>query len=332
MKQTPKTSKGAYIVPENSAKINTFETLKRDFEADPAGNVYPLACACVASVLRKLADPTRKTSPADGMTANSGVSPVIMGLRRDLWRDSSSLRSLEWAGMNATRGGYNDNGDCIAVEVDPDAVATLEALSMETLSDASDLLHTAVLSLLEQAQSHASGEGWTDTPYNVRRLARKVYIRLDDSAEYREEETTPMQEVYRAIRRAVQSSATVQTDPRNGYVYLEDFTESMDAIYYRMGKYADMGGSCTDINGRPSGEYTAGGISSAMEYNAVLDALNLTRRQREIVELRMRGYGYKAIATYLGVDPRAIHNGLDRIRAKCEKIGFTPDMWEEMSR
>lgn len=332
MKHSEIKSKGASIVPENPMKVNNFETLKRDFEADPALNVYPLAVACVASVLKKLADPTRKTSPANGMTANSGVSPVIMGLRRDLWRDSSSLRSLEWAGMNAFKAGYNDDGDCIAVEVDPDAIAVLDALPFETLSDASDLIQTAVVALLEQAQSYASGEGWTDTPYTVNRLSRKVYIRLDDSAEYREEETAPMQEVYRAIRRAVQSSATVQTDPRNGYVYLEDFTENMDAIYYRMGKYADMGGACTDINGKPSGEYTSGGIVSGMEYNAVLDALNLTRRQREIVELRMRGYGYKAIATYLGVDPRAIHNGLDRIRAKCEKIGFTPEMWEEMSR
>ena len=206
------------------------------------------------------------------------------------------------------------------------AFYALNNLVNETLSDGLDLVQTAALALLEQAAEHAdSGAEWLDAPYTVRRLSKRVYIKATDSAAYREEETTPIQEVYRAVRKAVQDSRAAQSDPRNGYSYIEDLTaDGLDTIYYRLGKYADLGGYNSD------GQYTTD-RQAVTDYNAIIERLNLSDRQAFIVRLRMQGRGYTAIASYLGVTFQAVQNAMKKVQAKAEKIGFTPEMWAEMA-
>ena len=154
--------------------------------------------------------------------------------------------------------------------------------------------------------------------YYVRRLSRRVYIRSDESAAYRDDETTPIQEVYRAVRQAVQNSRAVQTDPRNGYSYIEDMTaDGLDAIYHRLNKYADLGGY--DCNGNYTTDRQA-----AADYETLVASLNLTDRQAQILRLRMQGKGYKAIATYLGVTQRAIAKTVGQIQTKATAAGLTP--------
>ena len=62
-----------------------------------------------------------------------------------------------------------------------------------------------------------------------------------------------------------------------------------------------------------------------MDYNEAIARLNMTDRQCKIIGLRMRGYGVKAIATYLGVNPRAVRNAMEKVQEKCRKIDFVPD-------
>ena len=72
-------------------------------------------------------------------------------------------------------------------------------------------------------------------------------------------------------------------------------------------------------------------MEDAKTVDDILAALGLTDRQANIVALRMRGYGYKAIASYLGVTQANVNVTLYRLRAKCEEIGFSPEMWAEMT-
>lgn len=310
-----------------------FEQLKRTFEnaymngEDYAAPLYALATACASSVVKKLCDPQRKTAHKCDAVSNSGLNPAMLDLRRGIQRDNHLLEDTKRNNDLATHIRFTDDGTPTNETADKDAAAAIEKLMEETLSDGIDLVQTAVAAILEQAADHAAAANWLDTPYTVRRLARKVYIRLEDSAEYREEDTTPMQEVYRTIRRVVETSRAVQTDPRNGYLYLEDFADDenggLDVIYRRMQKWADLGGVDRD------GHYTAD-LQTAVDYNSVLAALNLTDRQLTIIHLRMQGYGYAAIGTYLGVSMQAVHQTLKKVQVKCEKVGFTPAMWQEM--
>ncbi|NBH80537.1 hypothetical protein D3Z52_20780 [Clostridiaceae bacterium] len=311
-------------VPENGGKVKDFEQVKRDFEtAHASGKDYgpqllDLSTAIAHSVVRKCLDPQRKTAPARYSVSDNGYNPAMDDLRRGISADVALLDSTQTAAEKAIRATLDADGEPVTVTADKDAETALNALIDRTLTDGIDLVQTAACALLEQAAEHADGPGWLDRPYTVRRLSRRVYIRVEDSAAYREEDTAPMREVFRAVRRAVQDSRAVQTDPRNGYTYIEELTvDGLDAIYYRLQKYADLGGY------NANGNYTAD-RQTVTDYNAIIERLNLTARQAEVLALRMRGYGWKAIATYSGVTDRAIRKAMEQVQKKALAIGLVP--------
>lgn len=317
------------IVPENSGNVNAFEQAKRDFEtAYTSGGDYSpalltLSTAIAHSVIRKCLDPQRKTAAERDTVSDNGQNPAMVELKRGIVFDRRTLDNTAANAAAATRWTLDKNGDAVTETADKDAESALKTLIKETLSDGIDLVQTAALALLEQAAEHATpAPEWLDSPYTVRRLSRKVYIRLEDSAAYRDDKTTPIQEVYRAVRRAVQESRAVQADPRNGYTYIESLTpDGLDTIYFRMQKYANIGGYDT------SGNYTAD-MQTATDYNDTVKKLDLTARQREVLELRMKGNGYKAIASYLGVTQRAIAKTVEQIQKKARAIGLNPESAE----
>lgn len=324
------------------APVKDFEQVKRDFEtAHASGKDYgpallDLSTVFAYSVVNKCIDPQRKAAADRDTISDNGQNPAMIALKRGIAADRRTLDNTAAAANAATRATLNADGDAVTETVDKDAAAALAALVGETLSDGIDLVQTAAAALLEQAAAHADGPGWLDRPYTVRRLSRRVYVKAEDSAAYRDDETTPAQEVYRAVRRAVQESRAVQTDPRNGYTYIEDLTaDGLDVIYFRLHKYADLGGYAHNgqdgdrLPGSPAGfgqggtHYTAD-RQTVTDYNAIMERLNLTGRQAVILRLRMQGKGNKAIATYLGVTYQAVQNTLAKIQKKAVAIGLTP--------
>lgn len=323
----------------NSIKRGAFDALKRGYEialasgADTSAELTALAKAVANSVAKKCADPQGKTAGKQDAVSDSGYNPAIVALRRGINADCALLDSTRALADIAEKLSFGADGDAFNEIADGDAFKALHGdngngggLMSETLTDGADLVQTAALALLEQAAEHADGAEWLDRPYTVRRLSKKVYIQASDSAAYREVQTTPIQEVYRAVRRAINDSRAMQTDPRNGYTYLEDMTEDgNDTIYRRLRKWEDVG-SADDCNGL----YSADGQTVA-DYESTLAALNLTDRQAQIVHLRMQGKGYKAIATYLGITADGVKVQMRRLRDKCAALGFTPEMWAEMT-
>lgn len=318
------TNKTTAQAKTNTTTATTFEAVKRNYEIalaqgkDTAQELTALATAVAYSVLNKCIDPLRKKAAQNGAVSNTGFNPAMVALKRDMTADLALLENTRRTANAATALSYNTDGDLLTVTADKDAAIALANLMSTTLSDGIDLMQTAALAVLEQAADHARGEKWLDRKYTVRRLSRRVYIRSDESAAYRDDETTPIQEVYRAVRQAIQNSRAVQTDPRNGYTYIEDMTiDGLDTIYRRMGKHVDLGGyDCND-------NYTTD-RQAAIDYDALIASLNLTDRQAQVLRLRMQGKGYKAIATYLGVTQRAIAKTVGQIQTKATAAGLTP--------
>lgn len=304
---------------------SAFETVKRNYETalaqgkDTTQELTALATAVAYSVINKCIDPQRKAAAQRDTISNNGFNPAMVSLKRGIAADLATLDNLRTAADKATRTAYNADGDMVTETADKDAEKAVAALIGETLSDGIDLVQAAALAILEQATEHAADGGeWLDAPHTVRRLSRRVYIRTEDSAAYRDNETTPIQEVYRAVRQTVQNSRAVQTDPRNGYSYIEDLTaDGLETIYYRLHKYADLGG--VDCNGN----YTTDRQSMA-DYETLVARLDLTDRQAQILRLRMQGHGNKAIASYLGVTYQAVQNTLAKVQRKAQSIGLTP--------
>lgn len=344
------------IVAHTAEEVNhgaaDFAALVRAYETDHASgtdttaSLCALAQAVALSVLKKCIDPQRKAAAERVAVSNTGINPALTALRRGIVADIHHLEQLTAAHNAATALRYNADGYIVRDVVDTAADTAATALQGDTLSDGLDLVNAAVVAILEQTEQAErrkdTAAGWMERPCTIRHLTKKVLIRADDAARWDDVDTTPIQEVYRAIRREIQNSRATQTDPRNGYTYIEDTaadpdSTATDTIYRRLHKWADLGGYTMtghfDQHGNASrgGLYTAG-AQTAADYAAILAALNLTERQATIVRLRMSGYGCTAIATYLGVTPRCIEITFSRLREKCEKIGFSPDMWAEMNR
>lgn len=309
---------------DTNTKTTAFENIKRNYETalaqgkDTTQELTALATAIAYSVVNKCIDPQRKNAMQRDIASSSGYNPAMVELKKGIAADIALLKNTQRAANSATALSYNVDGDLMTVVTDRDAADALINLMEMTLSDGVDLVQTAALAILEQAATHANGEKWLDSKYTVRRLSRRVYIRMEDSAAYKDDVTTPVQEVYRAVRQAIQNSRAVQTDPRNGYSYIEDITpDGIETIYRRMGKYIDMGGY--DCNGNYTTDRQA-----AADYDTLIASLNLTDRQAQVLKLRMQGKGYQAIATYLGVCQNAIVKTVKQIQKKAIAARLNP--------
>lgn len=321
---------------EQTATVKTFADLLTDYETaytngnDYTNELYALATAAAQSVVKKCIDPQRKAATTRETVSNSGHNAALVAVRRGIVGDFATLDNLTAAHNAAYEWKFNKDGYIISEVVDKAAEKAATALQGETLSDGIDLVQSAVVAILEQSADHATAApGWMETPYTVRRISRKVVIKSEDSAKWEDVETSPIREVYRYIRREVQNSRAMQTDPRNGYLYIEDTAADPDStqletIYRRLNKWADLGGYTHD------GHYTADAQTVA-DYESTIAALNLSDRQATVIKLRMSGYGYKAIGTYMGIDHSNVIRICKQIQNKAEKVGFTPSMWAHMT-
>lgn len=331
--------------------MTRFSDLANNPYSDPTAYADALTAfgtVCARSVLKKVIDPKTKeqstTDPTkyvlkDRLT-DSGFNPLLVQMQRDLTRSARDLDRLEYANDNATDLEFTTDGEYKSKTVDSTLASAAAALARENLADGLDLVNDAIVSILDEMQKQKERDPLLpidfERPYTVRRLKRKVWIKENDSVNgWETVETSPIREVYKAIRRAIASSKAVQADPKNGYSYIQDFVTDGDAdsdptvIYRRLPKYADLGGAARDFNGQET-FYTTDS-ETVDRYYDIIAALNLNDRQRAVIELKTRGYGNKAIATYLGITENSVKGLTNRIRAKAEKIGFTPSMWDEMT-
>lgn len=321
---------------KTTASTTTFADVLRTYEkhattqTDPtayADALTDLATAVAYSVLKKC--------------INVSHNPTLIQTRRDLARDLHNLDRIAYANENAYETQYNADGDPYTAIIDKDLHHALSTLCGQTFGDGLDLVNDAICAILAETEKAKNRNGGTlppafmEQPYTIRRLNRKVWIKTSESANgWETTTTTAIQEIYKAVRRAIDQSRAVQTDPRNGYTYLADISTDPESgigetIYRRFGKYADIGGVVTDYNGKEIA-YTADEQTTA-DYTDIIEKLNLTARQAHVIELRMRGYGFRAIGTYLGIDFRNVERTARQVQSKCEKIGFTPSMWAEMT-
>ena len=318
-----------------TALLRTWETDHANAAPGESESLYRLGVAIAQSVLRKCADPQRTTA-TDRTTVSNGGNPDMRDLQSALYRDVQRLDALQRYGELASRIDWTPDGEMVSEIVDQDAAAAIDESISETLSDGMDLVNAAIVALLEAAEKWAAnGPEWLEKPVSVRKIRSHVLIR-DTAAAWETVETTPIRTVYAAVRRYIQSTANVAADPRNGYAYIADYaTEdpetgetALETVYRRIGKYADMGGYETDVNGRPTSRYTAD-RGTWETTAALLEKLNLSMRQRQILRYRLQGYGLQAIATALGVTYTAVYNQVQKIREKAEKIGLSPETLEK---
>lgn len=284
-----------------------------------------LATAVAYSVIKKCLDPQRK-GRKDGQISNSGCNTQLDEVKRSIYRDKNTLANIDYSCKQAFTTVYNEDGDRQTKTKDSDYRYAYNKLSQQTLGDGLDLVHVAMIALLDESEkADRTRENFLENTYEVRRLKKKVWIKSADSVNgWETVETSPIREVYKAVRREVANSRSLNIDPSNGYLYLEDLATDEESneeatIYRRLNKFSDLAGNVTDYNGAVTFETVDS--ASVNNYENMVDALELTARQAKVLELRMGGYGCVAIGTYLGVKEESVMSVLKTIQKKAiEKL------------
>lgn len=283
-----------------------------------------LATAVAYSVIRKCLDPQAKS----GKTSNSGCNPQLEEVKRSIYRDTNTLKNIDYSCKEAFTTVYNEDGDRQTKTKDSDYRYAYNKLTQQTLGDGLDLVNTAIVSLLDECTKVDTTTGnFLETVYTVRKLKKKVWIKVSDSVNgWETVETSPIREVYKAVRREVANNRSLNIDPSNGYLYLEDLAKDEESneeatVYRRLNKYTDLAGNVTDFNGAVKFETVDSG--SVADYDKMTEALKLTARQAQVLQLRMSGYGCVAIGTYLGVKEESVRSVLQTIQKKAvEKLSL----------
>lgn len=315
--------------------VSTFDTLVNDYERiaickdtfqflstaelkEYNTALVTLSTAIAYSVLKKCINVSNDTQ--------------LKAVRASLTRDAKHLAMIDYTAETAHKAGYTAEGDYKVETVDKDLHNRFNELTRETLGDGMDIMHTALVSIIEETNKAKERNGghlcdtFMTTPYTVRRLKRKVWIKTAESVNgWETVETTPIQETYKAVRRYIESQRAIKTNG-NGYTYLETLATDTESntdtvIYRRFGKYADIGGEVRDYNGKVTA-YTTD-TDTADKVDNILASLNLTDKQMKVLSLRQSGYGKKAIATYLGVTQHAVAKTIKAIQDKATKAGYT---------
>jgi DNA-binding NarL/FixJ family response regulator len=298
-------------------QTNNFQELIKEYEAHCQNTstqeytdiLYELSFSIACAVLK--------------ITVLKTGNPQLADLKSELCKDYSTLRLIN-------SGTVTDSRD-------------LEYLIRNPLGDGMDLVHTASATLINQTKQYGNIVGFMESPYKERRLKKKVWIKKADSINgWETVETTPIQEVYKSVRREIENSRAMSTDPRNGYTYLEEISQDSETgattkVYKRLTKYADLGGCAmaspydsventvlSHSTGRKNGLYSVDN-STAKDIEQMIDCLSLTQKQSVVLQLRLSGYGYKAISTYLGVTNGAVISTLKCIQKKALSELQLPD-------
>lgn len=329
------------MTKQQTAKTTTTETrnftdLLRQYEKEynndktsvAFSNVLDeLATAVAYSVIKKCLDPQRK-GRKDGEVSNSGCNTQLDEVKRSIYRDKNTLANIGYSCKQAFVAVYNEDGDRQTKTKDSDYRYAYNKLSQQTLGDGLDLVHVAMVALLDESEkADRTKENYLENTYEVRRLKKKVWIKSEDSVNgWETVETSPIKEVYKAVRREVANNRSLNIDPSNGYLYLEDLATDEESneettIYRRLNKFSDLAGNVTDFNGAVKFETVD--ANSVTDYDTMVEELELTARQTKILELRMGGYGYVAIATYLGVNEKSVRDVLKTVQKKAiEKLNL----------
>ena len=327
------------MTKHQTAKTTTTETrnftdllrqYEKEYNNDKTSVVFSnvldeLATAVAYSVIKKCLDPQRK-GRKDGQVSNSGCNTQLDEVKRSIYRDKNTLANIDYSCKQAFTTVYNEDGDRQTKTKDSDYRYAYNKLSQQTLGDGLDLVHVAMVALLDESEkADRTRENFLENTYEVRRLKKKVWIKSADSVNgWETVETSPIREVYKAVRREVANSRSLNIDPSNGYLYLADLATDEESneeatIYRRLSKFSDLAGNVTDYNGAVTFETVDS--ASVDKYENMVDALELTARQAKVLELRMGGYGCVAIGTYLGVREESVMSVLKTIQKKAiEKL------------
>lgn len=209
----------------------------------------------------------------------------------------------------------------------------INRLSSIDMGDGIEIVNQAYIAIMENIHDMYTRCGMFNftTRYEkeyVNKRVKKV-DEFDSATEYEKREKSFFGHVFSSVRAYIAGRFnSIKYNPRNGYTYIEYESENSDGeknvFYLRSEKFADLGGNTCHWNGH---DFETTVTKSATEYateyakkRELIDALNMTKRETEIVLDVARGLSNSQIAKKYHISKPTVSATKARIRKRCEKV------------
>lgn len=266
-------------------------------DAERAAAVYSLAAAVTRSMLKKVADPQRKSATAKrGKVSKNGMNAVIRRLNAATYADYRRL--VDVANVENAAHYFDANGARKELN---------NALVSTTFDDAADIIHNAVVEILSQIDRMKNDNAPIDfeREYTYKKRARTVVIDAAD-IEYHDATTAPISAIHAAARRTLINNRAAKVDTGK-YVYIADAENG----YIRRAA-AELPYITIDNNGIVTTD-----LNTIQTIDNLIDTLNLTATQAKVIKYRARGYSYDAIAKHNHVSKTAVFKTAKQVQKKA---------------
>lgn len=279
-----------------------------------AEGVYSLAYFIAHSVLKKCiaaGQTAEKTDRVDVMKTTSKVKDLAT-LKAQVTAFSRYIDRIEFS-ENTLSHEYNEYG-LIMIRLKDGTIKLKEAkktryndvspVGLDTMDKGQDLVQTIVLQILEaiKGQKDRGQEVNLESTYEFEKVGQRIFIGLDrpKDSDIKTDVTTPIQNIYRATHRYIYSESKKVDTSRFTYSQIADSESYLRNLYgLQIYENADrMERIKADVYAR----------------------LQLTDRQKEVVEYRLQNYSLKAIAEKMNTSVPTVCKTLKRIAEKYNKI------------
>lgn len=193
--------------------------------------------------------------------------------------------------------------------------------------DADDLVQVAAVAILQQVKRmQATGNKVNlESVYTKKTLRKRtLVISGNNELNYINRDTTGIQEIFRAVRSYINSNK--HRYQISDFSYLQAVAkDTQEVYYYRLPKYADLGGYVRDYNGKNT-FYTVSdnATDDIAKVKQIIGTLKLTATQTEVLKYRLQGLSYREIAARRGTSAAAVLKTVKQIQAKAININFCP--------
>lgn len=270
--------------------------------------VTRLAQAIAVNVLKKLvnAGGCKDVKYNDITTYNTYLHRLYGQLQHDIALENNAtyVQSVETVGYTKT-GKLKD----ITNRSDREAI---KAVAKDSYTESADLISVAKVAILEHLKA-----GHTDfeKPYKIRRVKKDIHINLDslslDSEKVFEwRETTPIQEIYKTVRRYIYSQ---NKDYKDTYNYIPiDVTDSETGetatVYARYIIAVDSVDSYIELKD---------------SFELLCERCKATATQKDIAYYKLRGYSLRQIAEKRKCSHNAVIDSLNKLAKRAQKAGYS---------
>lgn len=331
-KKTVKTKTVERIAKTQTEKVNSFALAVSDFELMYIENgytiptndetLYTLSKAIAFSVIKKLIEVS--------------ADKTMMTLRGETVKNFALLDNLNKRAKTDTLATFDSNGNIKCEITDKEYTKAVEKVLNDSLSQGVDIIHQASISILEEVKTiqQKNGKkplkvGFMLEPYESRKTNGKTFaINGKKSVEWETVEVLPIRNIFKSVRAYIQNNKSVKA-VINGYSYIESLSidnesDEVEKIYYRLQKYADLGEIVTDFNGKEVA-YTTTAEEVEQYKKSLADLIikaHLDQKHIDYINCRLSGKSLVEIAKYIGISVTTAQRIQHELQKKSIAVGY----------